>query len=492
MRFSIIPTLVLGAMVPYAACVDVVKTEKAQYVSNTRACEKNVKVPNHSGFIKVGEDNEESKMWFYVAESRQLSSERNLVIYLGGGGPGMAASYAMLDGSGPCVIDPKRGRTTTNQFSINEWTDVLYVDSPVNTGFSKGNSYIDTTETATEYMMEFLGQFFKEFPRYKWFNIGLWGVDYGAHLATSVGATILKKNEQCLKRGQCEPGYSYIRLQSLGLDSPRLDLTLQHKAAIDYAADNDYVEIITEKDRDALQKEFVGKYEARWNKCGSAKYMDCEEEVGEHKELWKKLVEGVGHRRLGRKVDEEDVRRPRKDDSINYQVRAMQNSKEARHLNQTDVQKNFGIFGGDINDKKVNYVAFNLEIHDKFWASQDVIRSSLADLEYVVKHGTRTLILGGDADIITNHIGLRRIAESLNWSGQKRFKEAKYSALPVPRARNGDKDPNAMFESTDVGLFKTVDNLTLMKIQGVGHHVGKRKPAYLAYIVDKHGRGNRF
>ncbi|KAK7408383.1 hypothetical protein QQX98_009423 [Neonectria punicea] len=495
MRSSILSALVLGAMVPYAACLKLIQTENAQYVNDTRLCEKNKKVPTHAGFIKVGEKNEQAKMWFHFTEARQLPAERHLVIYIGDG-PGIAGSYDMLAGTGPCKIHPTRFKSVNNKFSINEWTDILYVDTPVGTGFSKGNSYIDTTETATEYMLEFLYKFFKEFPAYDFRYKGLWGVGYGAHLATSLAAEILSKNAECNKE-KCPSGYNYIPINSLGLDSPHLDLTLQHKAAIDYASDNGYAEIISPKDRDHLKKEFAKKYQERWSKCGSAKYMDCEKEVQEHKALWKNLTDGVGPRRLprlGRKVNPEDVRKPRKDhvNTVKYLHKVMDFSKEARWLNQSSVQKKVGLLGGKINDKKISHTAFNLQIYDKFWESQDVIRSSLADLEYIVKCGIRTLILGGDADIIANHIGLRQIAEGIEWRSQKKFKDAKYLPLAIPRERDGAKDVDAYWQTYDAGEFKTVDNLTLMKFRGVGHNLGKRKPGYLTYIFDKHSRGRRF
>lgn len=58
MRSSILSTLLLGAILPAFGFAKEVfhETKYAQYLNNSRACEKQKDLPNQVGFIKVGDE----------------------------------------------------------------------------------------------------------------------------------------------------------------------------------------------------------------------------------------------------------------------------------------------------------------------------------------------------------------------------------------------------------------------------------------------------
>ncbi|KAH6998921.1 Alpha/Beta hydrolase protein [Ilyonectria sp. MPI-CAGE-AT-0026] len=477
MRSSVLFTLLLGAILPAFGFAKEVfhETKDVQYLNNTRMCEEQKDLPNQVGFIKVGDQNEDAKMWFWFYESRKAGSDGPLVLVVGGG-PGVAASHIMMDGTGPCVVPEKHDYPINNRYhSLNEWASVLYVDAPIGTGFSTGNTYIDNTEMATEYMLQFLGKFFDEFPKLRRRKFGIWSIDYGAHLATSLGVEILKKNKEAVKKGY-KGDYRPISFDNIGFDSPHLDLTLQHKAAIEYAHDNDWIEVITAKDRDALLKDFV-KYEKRWNDCGKHRYLDCTKEIKEHKVLWNNLTDGRVHGKgpsLSRYVDFENILKPRKNYNHEMRLGMMLNSRGARWLRSQATQKKLGLMGGKINGEKIEYMPFSARLHDDFWKSGDVIRSSLPHLDTLLQAGIRTLFVTGDTDFVTNHIGVTRIAEGIEFDGQEAFKKAKFFPILASRGENGDKDGEALWYTAEVGYARTAGPLTVVRYTGVGHYVGER------------------
>ncbi|KAF7556845.1 hypothetical protein G7Z17_g1112 [Cylindrodendrum hubeiense] len=461
---TLVPSLITnGGSVNVSSNVEVFnETKTVQYLSNSNWCGKDT--PNHTGFIKVGLQNENSKMWFWMFHRREALFTAPLILYMGGS-PGIAASQGMLDGTGPCIIPDKGDESSNNEFhSLNQWANILYVDAPIGTGFSKGNSYIDTRELATEYMVEFLQKFFNEFPNLRNSKFGIWGVDYGAHFATSLAVDILKKNKEAKVEGYTGDWHD-IPLDSIGFDSPRLDLILQHKAAIDYAYENGWVEVITKPERDAFLDQFSA-YEKGWRACSKQMDWRCNEEIQEHKALWKNLTSGWDG-----DLDLENILKPRPDYGIAQISRMMNESRETNWLRSKKTQEELRFMDGKINSQLIDYTPYNVDMHNRFWASGDVIRSSLPGLDVILQAGIRTLFISGDTDFTTNHIGISRIAEGIKHPGQTAFKDAPTSKV--------EWDHGQIVEGDVVGaatMIKTGGNITVVNAKGVGHYLGKRDP----------------
>ena len=69
-------------------------------------------------------------------QARNDPSTAPLAIYLAGG-PGEASSYSAVSSeNGPCYVDPNGKSTTNNTWSFNNYVNKLYIDQPVQTGFS--------------------------------------------------------------------------------------------------------------------------------------------------------------------------------------------------------------------------------------------------------------------------------------------------------------------------------------------------------------------
>ena len=74
--------------------------------------------------------------FFWYFEARHNSSTAPLAIYLAGG-PGESSIYSALSSeSGPCYANADGKSSTINPWSFNNHVNVLYIDQPVQTGFS--------------------------------------------------------------------------------------------------------------------------------------------------------------------------------------------------------------------------------------------------------------------------------------------------------------------------------------------------------------------
>ena len=85
-------------------------------------------------------------------------------------------------------------------------------------------------------------------------------------------------------------------------------------------------------------------------------------------------------------------------------------------------------------------------------------RSFLATLSTVVQSGITTLIWAGDADWICNWFGGLAAANAIVYSGQTAFQSKAVSSYTV--------------SGTSAGTFKSVGNLSWLRVFGAGHEVG--------------------
>lgn len=95
-----------------------------------------------SGYITVPATEDPSvqpydaSFFFWFFESRVLPAEAPLTLWLQGG-PGLASVNQAVSGhNGPCRVKPDSNSTELNLLSWNNLSNMLYLDQPVQTGFS--------------------------------------------------------------------------------------------------------------------------------------------------------------------------------------------------------------------------------------------------------------------------------------------------------------------------------------------------------------------
>jgi hypothetical protein len=74
-------------------------------------------------------------MFFWYFEARNQSDETPLAIWLNGG-PGASSTASAVSENGPCTVLADSNSTKINPWSWNNEVNMLYIDQPVQVGFS--------------------------------------------------------------------------------------------------------------------------------------------------------------------------------------------------------------------------------------------------------------------------------------------------------------------------------------------------------------------
>ena len=123
----------------------------------------------------------------FTAHGQTINSTTNrtpLFLWLQGG-PGASSMFGAYTEIGPVLI--KNGKPVLNDWSWNLMGHLLFVDSPLNVGFSwaegdrKGAKQVNSTLQATDHLVNFLSNFYKSWPSLKASPLYLIGESFAGH-----------------------------------------------------------------------------------------------------------------------------------------------------------------------------------------------------------------------------------------------------------------------------------------------------------------------
>lgn len=254
----------------------------------THVCETTPGVKSYSGHVHlpasglkgIAEYNISTFFWYF--EARHNAQTAPLAIYLSGG-PGEPSSKAVVDSeSGPCYVNADGNSTTINTWSFNQHVNMLYIDQPVQTGFSynsliKGTFNLETTDTTpldtngvlpkqnTTYrvgtfssqdllqttntsitsakaLWRFAEHWITTFPEYdtKSKEVSVWGNSYGGYWVPAVAAYF----DQQIKASTQHPKLHALKMSTMGLTNGCVDFLTQTPYYPQYAYNNTYAPLI--------------------------------------------------------------------------------------------------------------------------------------------------------------------------------------------------------------------------------------------------------
>ncbi|KAI0844360.1 carboxypeptidase S1 [Daldinia vernicosa] len=431
--------------------------------------------------------------WYFKSQNEPQNSP--LIIWMNGG-PGASSLYGLFTENGPCRINRELA-PESNPWSWNRYYNVLYVDQPVQTGFSYdvptsglldletgnivpsasndtgNNTFIpgkfssqnvkstaNTTEIAAIHFWNFLQRWKKEFTEHDTndSSISIWTESYGGRYGPSFSAFIHEQNQRIQSGSLAEA--EILNLTTLGIVNGCIDLLVQETAGLEFAHDaNPYnISGITDEE----YKNASGAYYRRPGGCQD-QIKDCLRFA----KLWDPDMYGNDARVNKPCEDASDFCQNNVEGPYLYRKRsafydiahcyldAFPGNEYLDYLANDDIRSKLGV--------PVNYTDISNIVGKAFNTTGDYSRRDpngyLEDIGTLLDSGIQVAILNGDRDFACNWIGGERV--SLNNSG--------YADVVIPG-------------STPVGQVRQHNLFSFTRVYQSGHMVPAYQPE-VAYAI---------
>ena len=374
-------------------------------------------------------------------ESRNDPENDPVVLWLNGG-PGCSSLTGLFMELGPSRIDSHEN-VILNPYSWNSNASVIFLDQPVNVGYSYSSSSVSTTTAAGKDVYALLTLFFEQFPEYSTQDFHIAGESYAGHYIPVFTHEILshKHNNINLKSVLIGNGltdayvqYEYYRPMACGEGGWPAVLDSSECQSMDNALPR-------------CQSLISGCYDSGsvWSCVPAAIYCN------------NALL--APYQRSGQNVY--DVRGPCEDSS---NLCYSELGYISKWLNQRSVME---AVGAEVD----SYDSCNFDINRNFLFQGDWMQP-FHQLVPSILEKIPVLVYAGDADFICNWLGNKAWTEALGWYGQKEYVAANTQDLTMEEVEEGKNH-----EKRKIGDVKSSGNLTFMRIHAAGHMVPFDQPA---------------
>jgi len=387
------------------------------------------------------------------------ASASPLIVWLTGG-PGCSAELASLYENGPFALE-RRGEDVVLTRRAHAWNDaghLLFVDSPVGTGFSYSSSRRDAARdevTVAEDLLQFLYAFFLRRPDLADVPVFVTGESYAGHYVPAFAHRIFLANKK-------EEGPVRINLRGMAVGNGLTDPEIQYGAYADYSLGNDIVSASAAAKamtaypacRKAIEACTAGE-------SGKANRATCVKALDQCQTIPETLLEDAASRLGGKQINVYDIRKTC-DAELCYDFSDAEN-----WLNRPDVQKALGVNKKwEMCDSRVHADLMGDWMH----AYVD------GYIPPLLEAGIRVMIYAGDQDFICNALGNERWVKAMRWTGREDFNAARTEPFVVS-SDDGDDIVG--------GSVREAGHLSFVKINQAGHMVPMDQPRNSLMMIQR-------
>lgn len=145
----------------------------------------------YSGYLDIADD---AHLFYWFFESRSKHPEKDPLVLWLNGGPGCSSTTGLLFELGPCRVENGGLNTSYNPYSWTESANVIFLDSPVQVGYSYGAKAVASSQDTAEDVYAFLQLFLRKFPKFQAGDLVISGESYAGTYLPNIASTIHKHN----------------------------------------------------------------------------------------------------------------------------------------------------------------------------------------------------------------------------------------------------------------------------------------------------------
>eukprot|EP01060_Flectonema_neradi_P004219 TRINITY_DN12754_c0_g1_i1.p1 TRINITY_DN12754_c0_g1~~TRINITY_DN12754_c0_g1_i1.p1 ORF type:complete len:427 (+),score=43.95 TRINITY_DN12754_c0_g1_i1:517-1797(+) len=386
-----------------------------------------------SGFLPLEGRPGDKEYYYWLYKSRGDPSTDPLILWLTGG-PCAASEVAIFEENGPCKITESGQTTVPNPFSWISNATVLWVDQPVGTGFSFGESHEDwSMKDVSEDMYAFFKSLFKKNPELASLPLYVFGESYGGHYAPAIAhyfwlnAPEYKLTGLAIGNGLVDPINQYPTYPDTA--SAVLNASTVAQMRLDVPQCTQLIKDCTESNDKLL--------------CNHATVF-C------NNKLWGPYLDSG--------LNPYDMRLKCEVKPLCYNF-----SRIETFLTNTNVIKTLGTEGHP-------WESVNVSCSNPFTWDGDWLRSYSGMIPPLLASGIKVLVYYGDEDYYCGTFSSNAWTAAMKWPGQQEFNKQPFK----PWHGNGT-EPS--------GSLKSFGNFTLLRVFEAGHLVPHDKPNEALHMV---------
>lgn len=400
---------------------------KGQYDTNSDVEETRY----HSGYFKLARTYD-AHMFFFMFESRTGDEDAPVVVWMTGG-PGCSSEMAVFYENGPWNIHKGEDGQLQLEETPYGWDNVatmIYVDQPINTGFSYSDNPEDRCydeECVSNDMLDFMVALLDARPELKNRDLYITGESYAGHYVPAVSYKLFK----AIQKDALE-----ISLKGLAIGNGLTYPAIQYGAYPDFAYQHG---LLSETSRDRMNSLYPA--------CKYALEACDEYSISTECYLAVQFCQALMFTPI--LVENPDINvydyRKRCEGDLCYDFSLLN-----EFLNQDHVKKEFGV------PQDMTWEECNMSVHEDMMSDWGHRFDTV--LPEMLAAGVRVMIYAGDKDIICNELGNRQWVDALEWERSKEWAQAQNVSWTL---ESGE----------DAGIVTQVGPLSFVSVKGAGHMV---------------------
>lgn len=405
-------------------------------------------VKQYTGYLDIEDETKHLFFWFF--ESRNDPANDPVVLWLNGG-PGCSSMTGLLFELGPASIS-KNITPIYNDYSWNSNASVIFLDQPVNVGFSYSEKTVDNTRAAGEDVYALLNLFFEQFPEYNGNGFHISGESYAGHYIPGIATAIqshptperlFNLTSILIGNGVTDPLNQAPSYQKMACGEGGHKPVLSEEECANYNNNLPLVQRLTQACYDHQDR----------LRCIPAEYAG------------NTLLEP--YVKTGLNVY--DIRGPCEESTSGLCYKGLDYIDE--YLNDADVQAALGV-------ETTKFEGCSNRVGVAFGFTGDGSKPFHYDVAALLEAGVPVLIYAGDKDFICNWVGQTLWLDALVWSGQTEYLAAKTTKWEV--------------QGKAAGEGKSANGLTFLRVYNAGHMVPHDQPVAALEMLNTWLAGTEF